>query len=51
MCGNMVDTQSVTVENRRGKKKEDRNHRAKYNGLHYWAAIKKKKKTKVKPQQ
>jgi len=28
----MVDIQSRTAENRRGKK-EDRNHRVKYNGL------------------
>jgi len=29
MCGSMVDIQSPTAEIRRGKKKEDRNHRAK----------------------
>jgi len=30
MCGSMVDIQSATAENRRGKKIEDRrNHRAK----------------------
>jgi len=28
MCGSKVDFQSVTAEIRRGKKKEDRNHRA-----------------------
>jgi len=37
MCGSMVDIQSPTAEIRRGKqKKEDRNHRAKYNGLPYY---------------
>jgi len=39
MCGNMVDIQFATAEIRRGKekkKKEDRNHRAKYNGLLYY---------------
>jgi len=29
MCENMVDIQSVTAENRRGKKIERRNHKAK----------------------
>jgi len=40
MCGSMVDIQSTAAEIRRGKKKErkkkDRNHRAKYNGLPYY---------------
>ena len=39
MCGSMVDIQSATAEIRRGKKEEkrkkERNHRAKYNGLPY----------------
>jgi len=29
MCGSMADIQSSAAEIRRGKKKEDRNHRAK----------------------
>jgi len=32
MCGSMVDIQSATAENRRGKKKEETTA-AKYNGL------------------
>jgi len=34
----MADIQSATAEIRRGKKKkrEERNHRAKYNGLPYY---------------
>jgi len=39
MCGSMADIQSLTAEIRWGKKerrkKERRNHRAKYNGLLY----------------
>jgi len=35
----MVDIQSATAENRRGKKKKEATA-AKYNGLPYWAAIK-----------
>jgi len=44
----MVDIQSATAENRRGKtktdrrKKEEKTTAAKYNGMPYWAAIKKK---------
>jgi len=34
----MVDIQSPTAENRRGKKKEETTA-AKYNGLPYWVAI------------
>jgi len=36
MCGSMVDIQSPTAEIWRGKKKKDRNHRAKYSGLPYY---------------
>jgi len=34
----MVDIQSATTENRRGKKEEETTA-AKYNGLPYWEAI------------
>jgi len=37
MCGSIVDIQSATAKNRRGKKKEETTA-AKYNGLPYWAA-------------
>jgi len=37
MCGSMVAIQSPTAEIRRGKQtEEDRNPRAKYNGLPYY---------------
>jgi len=38
MCGSMADIQSAAAEIRRGTKEEeeDRNHRAKYNGLPYY---------------
>jgi len=42
MFGSMVDIQSATAENRRGKKKERRKIEttaAEYNGLSYWAVI------------
>jgi len=41
MCGNMVDIQFPTAENRRGKKEERRNHRTKilWLALFYRAAI------------
>jgi len=41
MCESMVDIQSVTAENRRGKKerKKEETTVRKYNGLPYWAAI------------
>ena len=43
MCGSMVDSQSATAENRRGKnKKERRNKKPRdenNNGIPYWAAI------------
>jgi len=37
----MVDIQSATAENRRGKKKKkgEKTTAAKYNGLPHWAAI------------
>jgi len=35
----MVDSQSATAENRRGKKEEKETTAAKYNGLPYWATI------------
>jgi len=38
MRGSIVDIQSATVNNRRGKKNIDTTA-AKYNGLPYWAAI------------
>jgi len=42
MCGSMVDIQSVTGENRQGKKEEEikkeETTAAEYNGLLYWAA-------------
>jgi len=42
MCGRMVDIQSATAENRRGKtRKKIETTVAKYNGLPYWAAEKK----------
>jgi len=44
MCGRMVDIQSATAENGRGKrnkkkKKEEETTAGKYNGLPYWASI------------
>ena len=36
MCGSMVDIQSPTSENRRGKRRKETSA-AKYNGLPYWA--------------
>jgi len=40
MCGSMVVIQSVTAENRRGKKKTDEETTAaEYNGRPYWVAI------------
>jgi len=35
MCGSMVDIQSVTAENRRGKKTKEETTGQKYNGLPY----------------
>jgi len=35
MCGSMVDIQSATAENRRGKKEEEETAGRKYNGLPY----------------
>jgi len=44
MCGSMIDIQSPTAENRRRKKKKRRKKiettAATYNGLPYWAAMK-----------
>jgi len=43
----MVDIQSATTENRqgeKGRKKEEETTVAKYNGLSYWAAIKRQLK-------
>jgi len=45
MYGSMVDIQSTMTEIRPGKKKEDRNHRAKCPHLRRRAAIKKKVET------
>jgi len=42
MCGSMLDIESATAENRRGRKrrkKEEETTAAKYNGLPHWAAI------------
>jgi len=39
MRGSMVDIQSATAENRRGKKKKEQTTAAEYNGLPYWAAM------------
>jgi len=38
----MVDIQSATAEDRRGKKEQEETTAAKYNGLPYWAAIRSK---------
>ena len=46
MCGSVVDIQSLTAEIRRGKKEEDRNHRAKI----YWPALFHRTAIKKKPQ-
>jgi len=41
----MVDMQSLTAENRRGKRRKTiETAAAKYNGSPYWAAIKKKER-------
>jgi len=53
MSGGMIDIQSATAENRRGKKrkrKKEETTAAKYNGLPYWAAIKTDIAQKIRPE-